>query len=270
MFRAGPVCSSRSTTRFDARRQWRPRSRRATGRVVAEQASVRDSDPKGLAVSLGTPDLSAHWSFPVESVGGGDVVTIANPGASPAQVSVAIRLDGDATLAPQVVVVPSQAALAVDVGSRVPAGLGAWVDVDAHGGPVVAEQTLTRPPTGLATSLGIASSAKRWAFATGRVEAGSAASGSADGIVVTNPGRRTAVVTLHVLRNGTDTTPAPTVRLAPGRRKVFDLTKLAIPPSAGLVIDATQPVAAARQLVGPTGATVSAGIPGPSGRSDGS
>ena len=196
---------------------------------------------------------------------GGDVVTVANPGASPAQVTVSTRLDGDATLAPQVIVVPSQATVAVDVGSRVPAGLGAWIQVDAHGARVVAEQTVTRPPTGLATSVGIVSSARRWAFATGR-----AVQGSADVIVVANPGTRPAAVTLSILRDGNDTAPARRVRLAPGRRTVFDLSTLGVPARAGIVVDATQPVTAARQLVGPTGVTVSAGIPGATARSDGS
>ncbi len=228
-----------------------------TGRVVAEQATVGVADPKGLGMSLGTPDLSSRWSFPVAGIGGADSVVIANPGASPARVTVAIRLEGDATLAPQVVVVPSRATAAVDVGSRVPAGLGAWIEIDAHGARVVAEQTVTRPPIGLAISLGIASSAKRWAFATGRL-----AGDSADVIVVANPGKQTARVTLHVLRAGTNSTPVPVVRLPPGRRIVFDLTALGVPTSAGIVVDATQPVAAARQNVGSAGATVSPGIPG--------
>jgi hypothetical protein len=235
-----------------------------TGRVVAEQALVRDADPKGLAVSLGTPDLSSHWSFPVEGVGGADVITIANPGASPARVTVAIRLEGDATLVPQVVVVPSRATAAVDVGSKVPAALGAWIQVDAHGAPVVAEQTVTRPPIGLATSLGIASPARRWAFATGGI-----AQDSADAIVVANPGRQVAQVTLHVLRAGADATPVRVVRLAPGRRTVFDLTTLGIDATAGIVVDATQPVAAARQSIGSAGVTVSSGIPGPAAQAGG-
>jgi hypothetical protein len=239
--------------------------RTRTGRIVAEQASIREADPKGLAVSLGTPDLSAHWSFPVGGVGGGDSVAIANPGASPAQVTVAVRLDGDATLAPQVVVVPSRATVAVDVGARVPAGLGAWIEVDAHGTPVVAEQTLTRPPVGLATSLGIPSAAMRWAFATGR-----AIGDSADSIVVANPGRTAARVTLHVLRDGTGDTPQRSVRLASGRRFIFDLTALGVEESAGIVVDATRPVAVARQGVGSAGVTVSPGIPGPDGSGGGS
>ncbi|MGZ8766232.1 MAG: DUF5719 family protein [Acidimicrobiia bacterium] len=235
--------------------------RTRTGRVVAEQASIRDADPKGLAVSLGTPELSSRWSFPVGGVGDGDLVVVANPGASPARVTVAVRLDGDATLAPQVVVVPSRATIAVDVGARVPAGLGAWIEVDARGTPVVAEQTLTRPPIGLATSIGIPSTATRWAFASGR-----ATGDSADSIVVANPGRRAAQVTLHVLRDGTDDSPQRVVRLAPGRRTVIDLTALGVAGSAGIVVDATQPVAAARQSVGSDGVTVSPGIPGPAER----
>jgi hypothetical protein len=239
--------------------------RTRTGRVVAEQASVREADPKGLAVSLGTPELASRWSFPAGAVGGADVVVVANPGASPARVTVSVRLDGDATLAPQVVVVPSRATVAVDVGTRVPAGLGAWVEVDAHGARVVAEQTVTRPPIGLATSLGVESPARRWAFATGRT-----ARESADVVVVTNPGRSPARVTLHLLRAGTDDSPVPAVRLAPGRRTVFDLTALDVGASAGIVVDATEPVAAARQNAGTAGVTVSPGIPGAARASGGS
>ena len=235
-----------------------------TGRVVAEQASVREADPQGLAVSLGTPELASRWSFPVSSTGGGDVVVVANPGASPAQVTVAIHLDGDATLAPQVVVVPSRAAVAVDVGARVPAGLGAWIDVDAHGQQVVAEQTLGRPPTGLATSLGIPSAARRWAFAAGRV-----AADSADSIVVVNPGPGPARVTLRVIGAGTDRVGGRTVRVASGRRTVFDLGALGVAPDAAVLIDATHSVSAARQSVAAAGVTVSPGIPGPAASGDG-
>jgi hypothetical protein len=227
------------------------------GRVVAEQASIREADPQGLSVSLGTPELSSHWSFPVGGVGGGDVVVVANPGASPAQVTVAVRLDGDATLAPQLVVVPSRAAIAVDVGSRIPAGLGAWIEVDADGTPIVAEQTLTRPTTGLAAALGIPTDARRWAFATGRV-----AADSADTIVVVNRGRSPARVTLRVVGDGSSESPQRVVRLAPGRRHSFDLTALGVEQQAGIVVDATRPVAVARQSVGGSGVTVSPGIPG--------
>ena len=232
--------------------------RTRTGRVVAEQASVREADPRGLSVSLGTPELSTRWSLPVGGVGGGGVVSIANPGASPAQVTVRIRLDGDATLAPRVVVVPSRAAVAVDVGARVPAGLGAWIEIDAAGTPVVVEQTLGRSPTGLATALGVPTTARRWAFAAGRI-----AGDTADSIVVANRGRRPARVTLRVIGGGSSDTPQPVVRVAPGRRFAFDLGALGVADDAGILVDATHPLAVVRQSVGSTGITVSPGIPGP-------
>jgi Family of unknown function (DUF5719) len=232
--------------------------RTRTGRVVAEQASVFETDPKGMSVSLGTPELAPRWSFPVSGVGGGDVVVVANPGASPARVSVRVRLDGDATLAPQVVVVPSRAASAVDVGARIPAGLGAWIDVDAGTTPIVAEQTLTRPPSGTAAALGVPATARRWAFAMGRVTAD-----SADAIVVTNRGTRAARVTLRVIADGSTASPRSPVRVAPGRRFAFDLAALGVAENAGIVVDATEPVAVARQSAGSSGVTVSPGIPGP-------
>ncbi len=193
--------------------------RTRTGRVVAEQATVREAEPKGLSVSLGTPELSTRWSFPVGGVGGGSVVAVANPGASPAQVTVRIRLDGDATLAPQVVVVPSRAAVAVDVGARVPAGLGAWIEVDSAS-PVVAEQTLGRPPTGVAAAIGVPTTSRRWAFATGRV-----AADTTDSIVIANRGRRPARVTLRAIGGGSSDVPQRAVRVGPGRRFAFDLDR---------------------------------------------
>jgi hypothetical protein len=228
-----------------------------TGRVVAEQALFRDADPKGLAVSLGAPALASRWWFPVDSAGGSDSVVIANPGAAPATVTVDVHLDGDASLAPKTVVVPSRASVNFDAGARVPAGSGSWIDVDAHGSQVVAEQVITRPPSGLASAAGISTPARRWALAASRI-----ASDSSDVVFAVNPGDRSARVTLHVLSNGRDSTPTPTTTVAPGKRVRFDLAALQVPVDAGLLVDATQPVVVAREDIGATGLTAAPAIPG--------
>jgi hypothetical protein len=230
--------------------------RARTGRVVAELVQRREEAPRGLALSLGSPVLAPRWSVASGGVGGASTVVLANPEDSPARVTVRVRLDGDATLAPQTVVVPSRAVVPVDVGARVPEGLGSWVQVDAHGSRIVAEHALAREETGLAHALGIPVGVTRWAVAEAR-----AGRDADDVVVAANAGDRAARVALRLVSNGDERTVA-TELVAPGRRAAFELGALDLPRDATVVLTATLPVAVARASAGPAGVTTTPAIPG--------
>jgi hypothetical protein len=185
---------------------------------------------------------------------------LANGEDTPARVTVAVRLDGDATLVPQTVVVPSRAVVPVDVGGRVPEGLGSWVEVDAHGSRIVAEHVTTRSDTGLAHALGVPVGARRWAVAEARI-----AGATSDVVVAVNPGRRASNLTLRLVGGGAERTVA-SERVPPGRRARFDLRALDVPPDASVLVMASRPVGVSRSSSGPSGVTTTPATPGTGAR----
>lgn len=216
------------------------------GRVVVEQV-LRTAAPyprPGLALSLAVPRPAARWYFPAGPGAATDTQSLAvlNPSEAAVPVTITTTLDSDQFLKPDVVTVDGRSVGLVDLKARLPAGVGYWVRVDAPR-PVVAEVLLGRTGVeggdGLAAGPGATAAATRWAVAGARTR-----DGSADRIVVVNPGRRTVRVALRAVGNGRDVRLGRRagLALAPGRRAVVDLVAAGTPLDAAVVVEATGPV----------------------------
>lgn len=236
------------------------------GRVVAEQSQVLDGTDgrRGLALSIGAPSLARNWQFPNGSVVAGrtETLVIANPQSSPAIATVHTGLDGGA-LEPETVNLPAGTTVAVDLGRRVPPGVGFSVAVDSHD-PIVAE-TLTAlvapipsAARGIATTVGETRAARRWVIAPAR-----ASTTSIDLVAVLNPGQTPATFRLRARSGGRELAPPDTqrIRLAPGKRVLVDLGRRSIPADGFVVIDADAPVVVSRESSAIPGISVSSAIP---------
>lgn len=236
------------------------------GRVIAEQTQTLDGTDgrRGLALSLGATQASRRWEWASGSVANGRTQTlvIANPQRTPTSATIRTRLDGGA-LEPETVSIPARSAVAVDVGRRVPAGIGFSIRVDGEL-PVVAESLVAqREPIpsaqrGIATEIGSTKPARFWvdvpARATGR---------SQDAVAIANPGRAGVDVRLRIVGGGETTAPPrlQRIRLAPGRRTVVDLVDLQVRADAFVTIDASGPVVVDRASAGMPGITEATAIP---------
>jgi hypothetical protein len=231
---------------------------------VAEQTQGLDGTDgrRGLALSLGAPALGHRWEFPNGGIvaGRSETLVVANPAETPTSATVRTRLDGGA-LEPETVNVPAQSAVSVDLGRRVPPGVGFSVGVTSGGG-IVAE-TLTAQvaplPTsqrGIATTVGELRSARRWVMAPSRV------AGANDLVAVLNLGHARASFRLRVLVAGQLTTPpGGTGTIAAGKRAVVNLGALDVKGGGVLVVDASAPVLVAREAAGMPGITISPAVP---------
>jgi hypothetical protein len=236
------------------------------GRVVAEQSLVLDGTDgrKGLALSLGSPQLARHWEFANASVvpGRTQVMVIANPSSVPTSARVRTRLDGGA-LEPETVSLPAGTAVSVDLGRRVPPGVGFSVAVESRL-PVVAESLvavqapIASVQRGIATTIGATQWARRWVDAPAR-----ATGTSQDLVAVLNPSGQALTFRMRVLTDGKTAVPPPAerVRLEPGKRAVLDLVKLGASPSATVVVEATAPVVVERASGAMPGITMAGAIP---------
>jgi hypothetical protein len=236
------------------------------GRVIAEQSQTLDGTDgrRGLALSLGAPTLSTRWEFASGGIAAGRTqsVVIANPASVPTNATIRTRLDGGA-LEPETVSIPSRTAIVVDLGARVPAGVGFSFAVEGRV-PLIAESLIAvrapiaAPLRGIATEIGSNEPAGRWIDAPGR-----ATTGSQDSIAVLNPGRAAVTVRVQVMRGGEVTTPprAARVRIAAGKRAVVDLGVLRVPADAFVVIDASGPVVVDRESSAMPGVTAAATVP---------
>lgn len=236
------------------------------GRVIAEQSQVLDGTDgrRGLSLSLGAPELSRRWEFASGGIVAGRTQTmvIANPAAVPTNATIRTRLDGGA-LEPETVSIPGRTALAVDLGARVPAGVGFSVAVEGRV-PLVAESLVAvRAPIaaslrGIATSIGSTQPARRWVDAPARATAG-----SQDSVAVLNPGRSVVTFSIRVMQAGRVLTPpsATRVRVAAGKRAVVDLGVLRVAADAFIVVDASGPVVVDRESSAMPGVTAAATVP---------
>jgi hypothetical protein len=236
------------------------------GRVVAEQSQNLDGSDgrKGLALSLGAPEPARRWEFASGSVVGGrtETMVLANPTTTPTNATIQTRLDGG-VLEPETVSLPGRTAVAVDLGRRVPAGVGFSVQVRSPI-PIVAESLLAvRAPfatsqRGIATAIGSVRAASRWIDSPARANPS-----SLDRVAVLNPGLSPVTFHLTERHGGRISTPLrmARVRVAPGKRVVVDLNALNIRPDAFVVIDATGPIVVDRESAGMPGVTAAAVIP---------
>lgn len=239
------------------------------GRVVAEQSQTLDGSTdtggrRGLTLSLGAPALSRRWEFANGAVGNGRTTSLllANPDSLPTNATIRTRLDGGA-LEPETVSIPARSSVAVDVGRRIPPGVGFSLRVDGRI-PIVAETLDSQKdpaPTaqrGIATEIGATRPARRWIDAPAR-----ATSTSQDAIAIANPNGRVAVARLRVWRAGKATTPPDLerIQLAAGKRTVIDLVRLKVPADAFVEVTADRPVVVDRISSGMPGLTEASTVP---------
>jgi hypothetical protein len=235
------------------------------GRVVAEQSQVLDGfdGRRGTSLSLGAPGLSRRWEFATASVSEGRTQTLvlANPGDTATSVTIRTRLDGGA-LEPEIVSVAPRTAVTVDLGRRVPAGVGFSVGVRSPA-PISAETlAVQREPwpqrqRGIATAIGERRPARRWVVMPSRV------SNVADLVAALNPGSAPVTVRFRVrgAADGALDPGAATRQVPAGRRVLVNLAELGVPDGAVLVVDATGPVVVERDASGMPGLTVSHAVP---------
>jgi hypothetical protein len=236
------------------------------GRVIAEQSQTLDGTDgrRGYGLSLGTPQLARHWEFANATVSAGRTQTmvIANPATVPSTATIRTRLDGG-VLEPETVNLPAQTSIAVDLGRRVPPGVGFSVAVTSRI-PFVAESFVAvqapKPAAlrGIATLIGTGRFASHWVDAPAR-----ATNGSQDSIAVLNPGAGSLTFKLSVIRAGRTSVPPSTERvtLAAGKRKVIDLGVLKVPTDAFVTVDATGPVVVERESAAMPGITNAGAVP---------
>lgn len=244
--------------------------RARTGRVVAEQSLAFDGSegPPGVTLSLGSTAPGRTWSLPFGATGEGraQTVTAANFSDVDTEVEVAMLLDDNETIEPEVVPVAGRSVVTVDVAALIPVGSLYAVEVRALGNaPVVVEELSTsvvESEGGAALESGIPAPARRWAFA-GAGETGE--STEADAVLsVFNPGRDPVTVRLLAYTSGDLDPPrrAPEQAVAPGERTSFTLSELDIESDQVLVMEADGPVFAERVLVTETGRSLAPGIRG--------
>jgi hypothetical protein len=236
------------------------------GRVVAEQSQTLDGTDKrrGLTLSLGAPALTRRWEFANGAVGNGrtESLVLANPDSLPTNATVRTRLDGGA-LEPETVSIPARSSIVVDVGRRIPPGIGFSLRVDGRT-PIVAETLDVQgepAPTsqrGIATEMGSPHPARRLIDVPAR-----ATGTSQDAIAIANPNGRKAVARVRVWSAGKATTPPSLERieLAPGKRTVIDLVRLKVTESAFVEVTSDLPVVVDRSSAGMPGLTEAGAIP---------
>ena len=234
-----------------------------SGRLVAtelqELTNLSRSGPRGLALTLGAPDLGSSWYFADGRVNSGvtERFDVFNPGDAEAAVSAAPILD-QGSADPFDLTVPPQAtvSLEVDQQARIPPGIGeAWVLTSTNGVPVAVERVIvSRPPTptrGVADATGVPAPARRWVFA-----AGTAAQGADERVVVFDPGGAPARVSVVASGSGQAVTLRSLV-VGAGARAAVDIGELDRGATVVIELTSNVPVVAEREQVPAGGAGLS-------------
>jgi hypothetical protein len=112
---------------------------------------------------------------------------------------------------------------------------------------------------GVASTLASTATARRWAFAVGRLDE------QGDAVVTAlNVSGRPLTVQLYAYTPGDPNSPksAPAQAVPPGERAVFDVTELGILPGMVFIVSADGAIVAGREIVGaPRGVSLSPGVP---------
>jgi len=237
-----------------------------TGRVVAELSQRFDgTDPrKGIAVSLGVTGGAREWRFPSGNAesGAAQSVSIANFSSRPTQVDVSVVGAGGGTGQPERVDLRADGVTRVELGSSVSIGTEYALKVRAvRNVAIVAEAfgawATPSPVTGVASTPGSATIARRWAFAVGRLR-------DEDDALISawNVGSQPITVQLYAYTAGDPNSPtsAPAAAVPPGERVTFSLRERSIRPDQVLVVGADGPIVVGRQVIG-GGVSLALGIP---------
>jgi hypothetical protein len=237
-----------------------------SGRVVAERSLIFDGTEaqKGLAASLGVTGAAHRWRVPVGDTASGSKqsLSIANFSLVPTSATVDVVLEGDVSLDAQSVDLPARSVTRVNLSDVVPDGNEFSIDVRTRGGaPVVVEAFATRASpaevVGVAAMPGSVTTARRWAFAVGRLDE----DGDAQLIALNVSGRPLTIELLAYTEGDPDSpTSAPARAVPAGERGIFSLSEIGILPGQVIVVQADGPIIVARQVVG-GGLSLSAGVP---------
>ncbi|MCJ7437149.1 MAG: DUF5719 family protein [Acidimicrobiia bacterium] len=237
-----------------------------TGRVVAEQSQLFDGTDtrKGIAVSLGVTSGAREWRLPSGNAESGATqsVSIANFSSRPTQVEVRVVGAGGGAGQPERVDLSADGVTRVDLGSSVSIGTEYALEVRAVSHvPIVVEGfgawAAPSPVTGVASTPGSATTARRWAFAVGRLD------DEGDALISAwNVGIRPITVQLYAYTAGDPDSPtsAPAAAVPPGERVTFSLGEHSIRPDQVLVVGADGPIVVGRQMIG-GGVSLAPGIP---------
>lgn len=240
-----------------------------SGRLVAAQTLTRSlAGRAGLSAGLGAPSPGGEWYFPDGVAGAGvtEQYAIANQTDREAKVLIEVTL-AEGAAEPLERTVPAQGRLDVVMNPEagVPVGVAHAVVVRSlNGVPVVASRQLEAAPpaprAGRADTLGARRLASTWILAAGGVE-----ETLDEWVVVHNPGRRRAKVSITALAQG-QTIPIEGLQgitIGPGRREAFRLSDHVKRTPLPVVVASSVPVVVERALyrVGSAGFSATIGIP---------
>lgn len=131
-----------------------------TGRVVASEVQTYAGPSAGLSVLQGASQPESNWAIPLAEEtpgGGGSEIDVFNPGTTPENVTVHLRL-ASGPLAPLAETVPPRTTwvLATSHETRIPAGVGYSAEIDATGGPgVVVSRVVAAPASATPPQAGV-------------------------------------------------------------------------------------------------------------------
>lgn len=228
-----------------------------TGRVVASRVQsfdgTGDAKRKGISLAGGAAAPARTWYFPEGLVADGltESYQLFNPSAREVKAEVQLALEkGDAD--PIEVTVPAQSRVTVVANkeSRIPKAVPQAATVRVTDGPgLVVERTIDAvPPSGrggVAWTPGALAPAHQWALAAGEAD-----TSVDEWVVVQNPGRTAAHVSLTALANGDDIAVEglQQVAIGAGGRVALRLGDHLKRRDLSLVVSADQPIVVERDL----------------------
>lgn len=244
-----------------------------SGRLVVDRIQSFDASTgrRGVALTLGAPDLAEAWTFPEGLWADGLTQQwhVYNPNDVEAEISLEIVASQGDVIEPVDLTVPPKTQLVIDAAGteRIAAGVAHSSSIiSLNGVPVVAERSLdARSPAsrrGWTSALGSPLARERWVLPLGEV------SGNTDEwVVVHNPSPVEATVSIIALagRQLLAVEGLQDLAIGPGERIAVRLGDHIERSPLPLLVEATAPVVVERDLyrVGATGITAVIGIPLP-------
>ena len=244
-----------------------------SGRVVVDriQAFADGQSRRGIAVSSGLAAPAPAWVFAAGRLGAGrqERVVVYNPNEFPAEVDVEVRPQDTAVAVEpfQLTVRPGQhSQLDLHNEPRLAALVTSGADYalvvrSADGSAIVAERLVTvapgSPGAGVAVSTGTAVASTRLYADVADADQGTSS------LVLMNPNEKSIARIRLVVLAGATATPSSkysSIELQPGSRLTVPLADLGRGVFT-VIVEATAPVVAERELVGPTDRAVAGAVP---------